>query len=192
MFIEFFYLLRQRGMDISLNEWVTLLTAMRSGLHRSSLNGFYTLCRSILIRSEAEYDRFDQVFSEYFKDVPFEGEISEQLMSWLNDPVEDLKRSFEDMRSKGIRDDSIEQLLKMLELRLKQQKEEHDGGNHWVGTQGYTPWGNNGWRPNGIRIGGNGNSRSAMAMASERQNKDFRKDNTLDIRSFQMAVRMLR
>ena len=62
MFVSFFYLLRDRGLHISLNEWLTLLEAMEKGLHRSTLTGFYHLCRVVLVKSEADYDRFDQVF----------------------------------------------------------------------------------------------------------------------------------
>ena len=80
----------------------------------------------------------------------------------------------------------------MLEERLKEQTEEHNGGNYWVGTQGRTPWGNNGWHPNGIRIGGQSMHRTAMMVAGERKFRDFRKDNKLDTRQFQMAFRTLR
>ena len=65
MFAGFFYLLRSRGLDVSLNEWLTLLEGCASGLHHSSLTGFYYLCRTVLVKSEADYDRFDQVFLEY-------------------------------------------------------------------------------------------------------------------------------
>ena len=80
----------------------------------------------------------------------------------------------------------------MLEERLKEQTEEHNGGNYWVGTQGRTPWGNSGWHPNGIRIGGQSMHRTAMMVAGERKFRDFRKDNKLDTRQFQMAFRTLR
>ncbi len=83
MFVAFFYLLRQRGLDVSLNEWMALLEGMEKGLHDSSLTGFYHLCRSIIVKSETEFDRFDQVFLEFFKDIPFKGELPEELLDWL-------------------------------------------------------------------------------------------------------------
>ena len=83
MFTGFFYLLRSRGLDVSLNEWLTLLEGMARGLHGSSLTGFYHLCRAVLVKSETEFDRFDQVFLEYFKGVPYEGELPDELMDWL-------------------------------------------------------------------------------------------------------------
>jgi len=193
MFVAFFYLLRQRGLDVSLNEWMTLIEGMEKGLHGSSLSGFYHLCRSIIVKSEVEYDRFDQVFLEFFKDIPFKGEIPDEVMDWLNHPAEDLQRVYDEWKDQGIfPDEDIEKLIKSLEEKLKEQDAEHNGGTKWIGTQGRTAWGNDGWHPNGLRIGGKSRYRTAMAVAGERKYRDFRKDNTLDPRSFQMAFRMLR
>ena len=66
MFAAFFYLLRQRGLHVSLNEWMTLLEGMEKGLHHSTLTGFYHLCRAIVVKNETEFDRFDQIFLEFF------------------------------------------------------------------------------------------------------------------------------
>ena len=102
MFASFFYLLRQRGLDVSLNEWLTLLQGMEQGLHRSSLTGFYQLCRAVLVKSEAEYDRFDQVFLEFFKDVPWQGELPEEVLQWLEHPKEDLGETVRRLRDLGM------------------------------------------------------------------------------------------
>ena len=192
MFAAFFYLLRQRGLHVSLNEWMTLLEGMEKGLHKSSLTGFYHLCRAIVVKSEVEFDRFDQVFLEYFRDIPWKGELPEDLLNWLNHPSEDLRRTIEQLRAQGLPDQSLQELLDLLEQRLHEQTEEHNGGNYWVGTQGRSPFGNGGWHPGGIRIGGEGHSRTAMTVAGERKFRDFRRDNTLDTRQFQMAFRTLR
>ena len=177
---------------MSLNEWLTLLEGMERGLHRSSLTGFYQLCRAVLVKSEAEYDRFDQVFLEYFRDIPWKGELPEDLLNWLNHPSEDLRRTIEQLRAQGLPDQSLQELLDLLEQRLQEQTEEHNGGNYWVGTRGRSPFGNGGWHPGGIRIGGEGHSRTAMTVAGEQKFRDFRRDNTLDTRQFQMAFRTLR
>ena len=192
MFIGFFYLLRQRGMDVSLNEWLTLLEGMERGLHHSTLTGFYHLCRAIVVKNETDYDRFDQVFLEFFKGVPYQGELPEELLNWLNHPAEDLRRTLEELKTLGIPEEKLEDLLRQLEERLKEQTEEHNGGSYWIGTQGRSPFGNNGWHPNGIRIGGQSHYRTAMMVAGERRFRDFRKDNTLDTRQFQTAFRLLR
>ena len=45
-----------------------------------ALTGFYDLCRAVLVKTEAEYDKFDGLFLEYFKGIPFEEELPEELM----------------------------------------------------------------------------------------------------------------
>lgn len=192
MFAEFFALLRRRGLDVSLSEWLTLLEGMEQGLHRSSLTGFYHLCRAVLVKSEAEYDRFDQTFLEFFKDVPYGEPLPEELLDWLNHPAEDLRRTVEALRRSGVPSETLEELLKLLETRLQEQTEEHNGGSYWVGTQGRSPFGNSGWHPGGLRVGGQSRHRTAVAVAGERRFRDFRRDNTLDTRQFQLAFRLLR
>lgn len=192
MFTSFFYLLRQRGLSVSLNEWLTLLEGLEKGLHRSSLTGFYQLCRAVLVKSEAEYDRFDQAFLEFFHDVPWEGDLPEEVLDWLNHPSVNLGQEIQRLKDMGLPTESLEELLKLLEERLQEQTSEHNGGNYWVGTQGRSRWGNSGWHPDGLRIGGKGQHRTAMAVAGERKFRDFRTDSTLDSRQFQMAFRRLR
>ncbi len=192
MFVKFFYLLRRRGMEIALNEWLALLEALEAGLHGSSLTGFYHLCRAVLVKNETEFDLFDQVFLEFFRGVPFEGEIPDVLLGWLNHPAENLMKELEGVREMGFPEETFEELLKRLEERLKEQDSEHNFGNYWVGTQGRSGFGNSGWHPGGIRIGGRNMHRSAVAVASERTFRDFRKDTRLDTRQFQMAFRTLR
>ena len=86
MFEEFLYTLRRGGLKVSLTEWMSLMEALDKGLHRSSFTGFYHLCRCLLVKSEADFDRFDRCFLQYFRDVPFEGEVSQELLDWLDRP----------------------------------------------------------------------------------------------------------
>lgn len=192
MFANFFFQMRGHGLDISLNEWLSLLEAMDMGLHASSLTGFYELCRAVLIKSEADYDRFDQAFLEFFKDVPYRGELPPEMLEWLKDPRKNLRLTIEELKRRGFTSESMKDIMELLEQRIREQTGRHDGGNKWVGTGGYTPWGNAGWHPGGIRIGGEGGYRSAAIVAGERRFRDFREDNKLDIRQFQMAFRRLR
>lgn len=69
MFLSLFYLLRANRLKVSLDEWLMLLEGMRKGLHGSTLDGFYTLCRAVVVTSEVDFDRFDQVFLEFFQGV---------------------------------------------------------------------------------------------------------------------------
>ena len=118
MFVGFFYLLRQRGFGVSLNEWMTLMEGLSLGLHRSTLTGFYDLCRAVLVKSEADYDKFDAAFLEYFKDVPFPEELlPDELMDWLNHPKNALEEFRAFLREQGYTEKSIDEILKMFEER---------------------------------------------------------------------------
>ena len=189
MFTDFFYLLRLRGLKVTMQEWQTLLRGLELGLHRSSLSGFYQLARAVLVHTESDFDRFDQVFLEYFKDVqPFE-ELPKELEDWLNTPIDPVHYDPAKLNNLGL---DIDTIRKMFEERMQEQHERHDGGTHWVGTGGASPFGNSGYYPGGIRVGGTGHSRSALQVAGERKFRDFRDDTVLNTRQFQMAFRRLR
>jgi len=190
VFLVFFYLLRARGLKPSVQQWMTLMEALNLGLEHASFTGFYHLCRSILLTSESEFDRFDQVFYEFFKDIAEAPEIPEEFLEWLSESPR-ITDAFDrpDILEEAL---EFEDLLKRLEERLKEQKERHDGGNYWVGTGGTSTQGHGGYNTQGIRVGGQGRHRSALAVAGERRFRDFREDNMLDIRHFQMALRKLR
>ena len=189
MFLTFFYLLRASGINVSLSEWLTLMEGLRMDLHDSTLSGFYTLCRSVLLHSEVDFDRFDQVFLEFFKDVKHVDEVPPEMLKWLEHPELDM---VELERLSEITGLSVEEIEKMFAERLQGQDAEHNGGRKWVGTEGYTPFGHRGKQLGGIRVGGKSNYRSAYRVAGERKYRDWRKDNTIDSRQFQMAFRSLR
>ena len=189
MFLTFFYLLRASGINVSLSEWLTLMEGLRMDLHDSTLSGFYTLCRSVLLHSEADFDRFDQVFLEFFKDVKHVDEVPPEMLKWLEHPELDL---VELERLSEITGLSVEEIERMFAERLRGQDAEHNGGRKWVGTEGYTPFGHRGKQLGGIRVGGKSSYHSAYRVAGERKYRDWRKDNTIDSRQFQMAFRSLR
>lgn len=193
MFEDFLYLLRKNGLKVSLTEWMSLMEGLDKGLHGSSFTGFYHLCRCLLVKSEADFDRFDRAFLEYFRDVPFQQEVSQELMDWLNRPdvLQDYANWDEEaaLRNLGLSEDEIERMLKE---RMEEQHEEHNGGSYWVGTHGMSTFGNSGLSPKGIRVGGESMYKRAFRVAGERKFRDFRRDNTLDTRQFQVALRHLR
>ncbi len=193
MFEDFLYLLRRYGLKVSLTEWMALMEGLDKGLHGASFTGFYYLCRCLLVKSEADFDRFDRAFLEYFKDVPFQQEVSQELLDWLNRPDTLLDHANWDeeqaLKNLGLSEDEIERMLKE---RMAEQKEEHNGGSYWVGTHGMSTFGNSGLSPTGIRVGGESRYKRAFRVAGERRFRDFRGDNTLDTRQLQVALRKLR
>ena len=171
---------------------MTLLEGLMLNLQHASLTGFYELCRAVLVKSEADYDKFDQIFLEYFDGVPYEGDLPEEILNWLNHPENALEEFRRFLKTQGYEEKTIEEILRMFEERLREQTEEHNGGSYWIGTRGYSNFGNSGHSPQGIRVGGQSMYRRAFQVAGERKYRDFRKDNVLDIRQFQMAFRLLR
>ena len=190
MFEEFLYLLRRRGLKVSLTEWMSLMEGLHKNLHGASFMGFYALCRALLVKSEADFDRFDRAFLEYFKDVPFEQEVSQELLDWLDKP--ETLANYDPIQAAinaGLSEEEIEEMLRQ---RLREQTEEHNGGRYWVGTHGMSVFGNSGLSPTGIRVGGKSMYKPSFRVAGERRFRDFRGDNTLDTRQFQVALRHLR
>ena len=135
MFEEFLYLLRKRGLKVSLTEWVSLMEALDKGLHNSSFTGFYYLCRCLLVKNEADFDCFDRCFLDYFKDVPFHQELSQELLDWLekpNSPTGEYDEQQAELNNQ-LRRTEIEALF---QERKNEQREQHNCGNYWIGTHG--------------------------------------------------------
>ena len=190
MFIDLFYLMRARGLNVSMNEWLSLMDALEKGLCRNSLLEFYYLSRAILIKTEADFDKFDEVFLDYFDRIQHIEDIPQELMDWLHDPKNMKKYDKDEVDARTTYD--LEKLRQMLEERLQEQHERHDGGQYWVGTGGTSTMGHSGYAATGIRVGGKSQHRHALQVAGERDFRDFREDNVLDQRSFQLAFRRLR
>ena len=189
MFIKFMYALRGAGLKVSLDEWLVLMEALDAGLAGNSLMEFYYLARNILVKRESDYDKFDMGFMEYFRNIQPISDLPLEFMEWLSQ--DELERDLADM-PEGLKKHNLNELLQMFRERLKEQKEKHDGGNYWVGTGGTSPFGHGGYNPQGVRVGGEGRHQSAVQIAGERKFRDFRQDNELNIRQFQMAFRKLR
>lgn len=192
MLIDFLYELRRRKLRVGLNQWLALMEALEKGLHRSSLDGFYNVARSLLTGSEAELDAFDQAFSTTFRNIDGEAiELSEEALEWLERPMALLERLTDEQRS-FFENVDLDELRRLFRERLEQQTERHDGGSHWVGTGGRSPFGWGGIHPGGIRVGGRRHGGSAVQVAAERRYQGYRRDLVLDVRQIQVALRKLR
>jgi uncharacterized protein len=192
--VDFLFELRRRKIPVSTHEWMALMEAMSLGLHESSLDGFYHLCRTLCVKDIAFYDAYDEAFLDYFKDVKTDAlklteTMIDQLRGWLSDPK--LLEGLTDEQRQALQELDLEKLRELFEQRLKEQKERHDGGNRWIGTGGTSPFGTRGQNPTGMRVGGGG-ARSAMAVADQRLFKEYRRDVVLDVRQIDVALRGLR
>lgn len=188
LFADFFYALRDAGLKIGLGEWNMLLSALRDGLIAPTLDDFYWVGRSILIKRETHFDLWDRVFLKVFANGAGLSESQlDKLREWLEDPKKPRTLTPEQMQQLG-----LEELQKLFEQRLKEQTERHDGGNRWIGTGGTSPFGNSGSSPGGMRVGGGGGGKSASQVAFERRFRDYADDRILDTRQTQVALRRLR
>ena len=198
MFDEFFYLLRQYGLDVSTTEWLTVQQALSLGLHRSSLTGFYDLCRAILCKSESEYDKFDQAFEEYFYDVFYTAtgrlrdDLPEDVLAMLQRPNRPDPLQYTH---------TLEEEAQLAALR-RRAMEEQEGTPIYEDSQaqleGEVFDGSHNIRPDDLR---QANPDVIQVVRKPRRKpghalplwnfKDFREDNVLNIRQFQMAFRRL-
>jgi uncharacterized protein with von Willebrand factor type A (vWA) domain len=199
MFIDFFYLLRARGVPVSVTEWISFTEALYKGHMQSSLNHLYYVGRAFLVKSEVYYDQFDLAFQQYFGGIKTEEAEIDKFLEWLDNPVnklpklsfeemEEMKRQLEELKQKY----DLDELMRMFKERLKEQKERHDGGSKWIGTGGRSPFGAYGYHPGGIRVGGEGWMGSAVKVAEERRYKSYRNDLILDVRQTKVALKKLR
>ncbi len=192
MIVPFIYELRSRKVPVGTMEAVALAKALSMGLHESSLDGFYHVARALCVHSETHLDAFDDAFLMHFRGIEKHAiEIKKQIFEWLLE-AKDKVAELTDEERKLFEQFDPETLQQMLEERLREQKERHDGGNKWVGTAGKSPFGHSGAPRKGIRVGGQGKNRSAIKVAGERQYRDYRSDLTLDTRQAGVALRKLR
>lgn len=190
MFLDLFYGLREEGVPVGIQEWMTLMTALSKGLHGSSLDRFYNIAKACLVKSEAYFDAFDRVFGKVFSGIEFDAKVEDELLRWLQDP-QALPELTEAQKALLERLTSDELMRKFLET-MAAQDERHDGGGKWIGTGGRSPYGHGGYHPTGIRVGGPGRRRMAMKVWEEREFQDYRNDETLEVRQVKVALRRLR
>src|SRR5215468_3019280 len=191
--VHFFYELRKGGVPVTLTEFLTLLEALRARVAWASAEEFYFLARTTLVKDERHYDRFDRVFAEIFSGAEklFEQIVAAVPDEWLRSLA---ARAFTEEEKKRIEAlGGWEKLLETLRERLREQKERHQGGNKWIGTQGTSPFGANGYNPQGVRIGQSGSrNRRAIKVWDQREYRNFDDTVELGTRNMKLALRKLR
>jgi hypothetical protein len=190
--IDFFLHLKAARLPVSTREFLTLLEALEAGVVSLSLDDFYFLARSALVKDEAQFDRYDVAFASYFKGA-------EALLDVRRGIPEDwLRREFERLLSEADKAKvealgGWDKLMETLKQRLAEQKERHAGGSKWIGTGGTSPFGAYGYNPEGVRIGQEGGrSRSAVKVWDERTFRNLDGDVELNTRNLKVALRRLR
>ena len=192
MFFNFLDELRSAGIPASLKEHLALLEALDADVIEQSPEEFYYLSRAILVKDEAQLDRFDQVFNKVFKGILSEyGTNSAEIPEdWLKAVAEKFltPEEMEKIKSLGTWDEIMETLKK----RLEEQQKRHEGGNKWIGTGGTSPFGNNGYNPEGVRIGGESKHKRALKVWEKRELQNLDNTKELGTRNIKIAMRRLR
>jgi len=196
MLIDFFYTLRAAKLPVSVKELLTLLEALQKGVVGPqsedgwSMDDFYFLARTTLVKDEKHYDKFDRAFAAYFKGVEMLTDFSKELPAeWLRKMLE---RELTDEQKAAIQKMGWDELMDTLKKRLEEQKGRHEGGNRWIGTGGTSPFGHGGYNPQGVRIGGPGKNRSAVKVWEQRAYRDYDDTQELGTRNIKVALRRLR
>jgi len=193
MLVNFFFELRQGGVPVTVTEFLTLLEGLRERVAWVSAQDFYYLARLCLVKDERHYDRFDRVFAEFFQGAEklFQQLVAEVPEEWLRALGERLLSEEEKRKIQSL--GGWDKLMETLRERLREQQERHKGGNKWIGTGGTSPFGANGYNPEGIRIGQQGSrNRRAVKVWDQREYRNFDDSVELGTRNLKMALRKLR
>jgi uncharacterized protein len=205
MLIDFFYTLRSAKLPVSVKEYLTLLEALKAGVVGPNtsqddadgpaggyrIDDFYYLSRTTLVKDEKHYDKFDRAFSAYFKGVEMLADFTRDIpLEWLR---KNLELNLSPEEKARIEKMGWDELMETLKKRFEEQKERHEGGNRMIGTGGTSPFGANGFNPQGIRIGQEkSRNRSAVKVWDQRAYKDYDDTQELGTRNIKVALRRLR
>ncbi|NYR13831.1 VWA domain-containing protein [Pseudoalteromonas sp. MIP2626] len=197
MLVQFFFTLRKYRLPVSLRELLDLINALKKGVIFADVDAFYHLARTIMVKDETHFDRFDKAFSDYFSGIA-DLDLLESLKQQHNLPEDWLRKEFE----KNLSDEEkaqlkamggLDELMKTLKERLEEQQKRHAGGNKWVGTGGTSPFGAYGYNPEGVRIGQDGNrNRQAVKVWDKREYKNLDTDREISSRTVKLALKKLR
>ena len=196
MFLPFFENLRKHGVPVSLREFLSFLEAMKEGLATYDVEAFYYLARITMVKDERNLDKFDRAFAATFKGLEEIG--FEQVLNAVELPADWLTK----MAEKHLTDEEkaqiealggFDKLMETLRERLKEQQGRHQGGNKWIGTAGTSPFGAEGYNPEGVRIGQEkSRHQRAVKVWDKREFKNLDDTVELGTRNIKVALKRLR
>lgn len=190
MLIDYFLHLKQHRLPVTTTEFLALLDGLKAGVVRYDIDAFYAFSRLCLVKSEANYDKFDVAFGEYF----------EKMHAGKGDTPE---KTLEDMLTEAAShiasDDNvlefdIPQQVMPKPLRIKHKDEEsEDGGNSpMLGESGNNPHGTGVQEDDKPIDNPHGGNRSAVKAWDSREFKSLDDEIEFNTRSIKIALRRLR
>ena len=193
MLIDFFMTLRKERLPVSFTELFTLLECLKRNIIFGNIDDFYLLSRMCFVKDEKNFDKFDRAFSKYFEKIEALDELSmaEIPSEWLRKELESMLSEEEKAKIEAL--GGLEKLIEEFKKRLQEQEKRHQGGNKWIGTGGTSPFGANGYNPEGIRIGqDSGRNSRAVKVWDKRNYRDLDDSVEIGTRNIKMALRRLR
>jgi uncharacterized protein len=192
MFLRFLDELRAAGIPASMKEHLVLLEALRAEVIERSPEQFYFLSRAVYVKDEGLLDRFDQVFAKVFRGVEASyGQVPADVPAeWLKAVAEKYLTPEEMAAIAAL--GSWDEIMETLKKRLEEQEKRHQGGSKWIGTGGTSPFGNAGYNPEGVRIGGESRHGRAIKVWDQRAFRNLDNTRELGTRNIKVALRRLR
>jgi uncharacterized protein with von Willebrand factor type A (vWA) domain len=193
MFFQFFDELRSARIPVTLKEYLALMDALSKDVIDLKVDQFYYLSRTALVKDERNLDKFDRVFGHVFKGLEsLDGtELAQIPEEWLRALTEKFLTEEEKKAIEAL--GGWEKLMETLKQRLEEQKKRHEGGNKMIGSAGTSPFGNNGYNPEGVRIGQDkGRHGKAVKVWDQREYKNLDDSVELGTRNIKVALRRLR
>ena len=196
MFLPFFDNLRRQGVPVSLREFLSFLEGMKAGLATYDIEAFYFLARTIMVKDERHLDKFDRAFTATFEGL--DAIPDEAVLNAVDIPREWLEKLAEKHLTDAEKAEieamgGFDKLMETLKQRMEEQKKRHEGGNKWIGTGGTSPFGANGYNPEGIRIGQDkSRHRRATKVWDKREFKNYDDSVELGTRNIKVALKRLR
>ena len=188
-----FAALKAARVPVTPREYLDLMRALDRDLANSSVEDFYYLSRALLVKDERNLDRFDRVFGATFKGLEslLEAiETAEIPEEWLKKLAE---KHLTEEEKKQIGAMGWDKLMETLRQRLAEQKGRHQGGSKWIGTAGTSPFGAQGYHPEGVRVGQDRNRNNrAVKVWDKREFRDLDGGVELGTRNIKIALRRLR
>ncbi len=192
MFFSFLDELRAVGIPASLKEHLVLLEALDRDVIERTPEAFYYLARATFVKDEGLLDRFDQVFAKVFKGIAASYGVAPAAVpeEWLRAIAEKFLSPEEMAKIQSL--GSWEEIMETLKQRLEEQQGRHEGGSKWIGTGGTSPYGNGGYNPEGVRIGGESRHKRALKVWDQREFRNLDSTRELGTRNIKVALRRLR
>jgi uncharacterized protein with von Willebrand factor type A (vWA) domain len=189
---NFFFTLKEFGVPVTIREHLDLLAVLDADLVYADSEQFYLLARTVLVKDEKHFDKFDRAFDAFSRGLESVDGLIEAMIpdEWLRQ--EFYKQLSEKEKAKIDSLGGLDKLIEEFKKRLEEQQKRHAGGSKWIGTGGTSPFGHGGYNPAGIRIGGEGGQGRAVKVWEKRKFRNLDDGIELGTRNMKIAMRRLR